>query len=37
MKRTRYFLAGVLVGAVLFGGSVAYAAGVIAERSINTI
>lgn len=37
MKRTGYFLAGVLVGAVLFGGSVAYAAGVIAERSINTI
>lgn len=37
MKRTGYFLAGVLVGAVLFGGSVAYAAGVIAERSMNTI
>lgn len=37
MKRTRYFVAGVLVGAVLFGGSVAYAAGVIAERSMNTI
>ena len=37
MKRTRYFVAGLLTGAVLFGGSVAYAAGVIAERSTNTI
>ena len=37
MKRTRYFVAGMLTGAVLFGGSVAYAAGVIAERSTNTI
>ena len=37
MKRTLYFLTGMLVGAVLFGGGVAYAAGVIAERSMNTI
>ena len=37
MKRTRYFVAGLLTGAVLFGGSVAYAAGVIAERITNTI
>lgn len=37
MKRTFHFVAGLLVGAALFGGGVAYAAGVIAERSTNTI
>ena len=31
MKRIGSFIAGLLVGTMLFGGSVAYAAGVVAE------
>ena len=38
MKRTTMaLLAGILIGAAAFGGCVAYAAGVLAERSSNTI
>ena len=37
MKRGLSFFAGILVGATLFGGSVAYAAGVMAERSNHVI
>lgn len=37
MKRTLYFLTGLLTGAMLFGSGAAYAAGVIAELSANTI
>lgn len=33
MKRFGYFITGLLVGAMLFGGTVAYAAGVVAELS----
>ena len=33
MKRIGSFIAGLLVGTMLFGGSVAYAAGVVAELS----
>lgn len=33
MKRFGFFITGLLVGAMLFGGTVAYAAGVIAELS----
>ena len=36
-KRSMSFAAGLLVGAVMFGGSVAYAAGVMAERSAHPI
>lgn len=36
MKRGN-FLLGLLVGAVLFGGTTAYAAGILAERSSNRI
>ena len=36
-KGTVNFVAGMLAGAVLFGGSAAYAAGVMAEKSANTI
>lgn len=36
-KRSMSFAAGLLVGAVLFGGTAAYAAGVVAERSAHTI
>ena len=36
-KGTVNFVAGVLTGAVLFAGSAAYAEGVIAERSTNTV
>lgn len=36
-KRSLSFAAGLLVGAVMFGGSVAYAAGVMAERSTHPI
>ena len=37
MKRMGTFMAGLLIGATLFGGSVAYAAGIMAERSTHTI
>lgn len=37
MKRTLYFAAGLLVGAALFGGGVAYAAGITAERNTQPI
>ena len=33
MKRFGSFITGLLVGAMLFGGTVAYAAGVVAERA----
>ena len=33
MKRIGTFMTGLLIGAMLFGSSVAYAAGVIAELS----
>lgn len=36
-KRSMSFAAGLLVGAVLFGGTAAYAAGVVAERSAHPI
>ena len=36
-KHGMSFAAGLLVGAVMFGGSVAYAAGVMAERSTHPI
>lgn len=36
MKRIGTFLAGVLIGATVFGGTVAYAAGIMAERSNHT-
>lgn len=36
-KHSMSFAAGLLVGAVMFGGSVAYAAGVMAERSTHPI
>ena len=36
-RNTMSFAAGVLTGAVLFGGSVAYAAGVLAEPSWQNI
>lgn len=36
-KHSMSFAAGLLVGAVMFGGSVAYAAGVMAERSAHPI
>ena len=36
-KGTVNFVAGVLTGAILFTGSAAYAEGVIAERSTNTV
>ncbi len=37
MKRMPSFLAGILVGGILFGGSAAYAAGLIAEPSRHTV
>lgn len=37
MKRMGTFMAGLLIGTTLFGGSVAYAAGIMAERSTHTI
>ena len=37
MKRTLYFMSGLLVGATLFGGSVAYAAGITAERNTQPV
>lgn len=37
MKRSLYFIAGILVGTTLFGGTVAYAAGLTAERSSHKI
>ena len=37
MKRTPSFLAGLLIGAVLFGGTAAYAAGLTAEPSRHTV
>lgn len=37
MKRTLYFAAGLLVGATVFGGSVAYAAGITAERNTQLV
>ena len=33
MKRIGSFMAGLLIGAMFFSGTVAYAAGIIAERS----
>ena len=36
-KRGMSFAAGLLVGAVMFGGNAAYAAGIVAERSTNRI
>lgn len=35
MKRVGTFITGLLVGATLFGGTAAYAAGVMAEQSMN--
>ena len=35
MKRVGTFITGFLVGATLFGGTAAYAAGVMAEQSTN--
>jgi len=35
MKKLSSFIAGVLTGALVFGGTAAYAAGVIAEKSQN--
>ena len=35
MKRVGTFITGLLVGATLFGGTVAYAAGIMAEQSVN--
>ena len=38
MKRTVFsFTAGILIGALLFSGAAAYAAGVMAERSTNRV
>ncbi len=37
MKNKAQFIAGVLIGGILFGGTAAYAAGVTAERSTNLI
>lgn len=37
MKRTLYFAAGLLVGATVFGGSVAYAAGITTERNTQLV
>ena len=37
MKRSLYFIAGILVGMTLFGGTAAYAAGLTAERSNHRI
>ena len=37
MKRIRTFLAGILTGALLFTGTVAYASGIMAERSTHRI
>lgn len=37
MKRIGSFIAGLLVGTMLFGGSVAYAAGVVAELSATVL
>ena len=33
MKRIGSFVAGLMIGAMFFSGTVAYAAGIIAERS----
>ena len=35
MKRVGTFITGLLVGATLFGGTAAYAAGIMAEQSMN--
>ena len=37
MKRVGTFITGLLVGVTLFGGTAAYAAGVMAEQSLNRI
>ena len=37
MKRVGTFITGLLVGATLFGGTAAYAAGIMAEQSLNRI
>ena len=37
MKRVGTFITGLLVGATLFGGTAAYAAGVMAEQNLNRI
>lgn len=36
-KRFITFLSGMVVGAVMFGGSVAYASGILADLSNNQI
>lgn len=36
-KRFISFLSGIVVGAVMFGGSVAYASGILADLSNNQI
>ena len=35
MKRVGTFITGLLIGATLFGGTAAYAAGIMAEQSTN--
>ena len=35
MKRVGTFITGLLIGAALFGGTAAYAAGIMAEQSMN--
>ena len=35
--RCRSFVAGAVLGAFIFGGSAAWAAGILAERSMNRI
>lgn len=37
MKRISYFFAGILIGMTLFGGTAAYASGVVAEHSKHPI
>jgi hypothetical protein len=37
MKRVGTFFTGIVVGATLFGGTAAYAAGIMAEQSLNRI
>lgn len=37
MKKISYFIIGMIVGALTFGGSIAYAAGIMAERSHHRI
>ena len=37
MQQVGTFITGLLVGATLFGGTAAYAAGIMAEQSLNRI